>query len=84
MRAKQVLLAAPVLILLGWGGARIGSTGGPVFPALFSLNMLLLTPGGQTYSEDQITGMLAGAGVKEIERIPIQSPVESGIIMGVV
>ncbi len=57
---------------------------GPLFPALFSLNMLLGTAHGQAYSEKQITDMLSGAGVKEIRRIPFQSPNDSGIIAGIV
>ncbi|UCF84513.1 MAG: methyltransferase [Desulfobacteraceae bacterium] len=57
---------------------------GPLFPALFSLNMLLGTPNGQSYSEKQIMDMLSGAGVKEIRRIPFQSPNDSGVITGVV
>lgn len=56
----------------------------PLFPALFSLNMLLGTAHGQAYSEEQITDMLAGAGVKEIRCIPFQSPNDSGIIAGIV
>ena len=55
---------------------------GPVFPALFSLNMLLGTPDGQSYSEKQIMEMLAKAGVKGIQRIPFQGPNDSGIITG--
>jgi len=57
---------------------------GPLFPALFSLNMFLGTPEGQSYSEKQITGMLSEAGVKEIRRFPFQGPTESGIITGTV
>ncbi len=57
---------------------------GPLFPALFSLNMLLGTSDGQSYSEKQITGMLAKAGVKEIRRFPFQGPTDSGIITGTV
>ena len=57
---------------------------GPLFPALFSLNMLLGTPGGQSYSEKQIMDMLAEAGVKEIRRIDFRGPNDSGIIAGVV
>lgn len=57
---------------------------GPLFPALFSLNMLLGTAHGQAYSEKQITDMLSGAGVKEIQRVPFQSPNDSGIITGTV
>jgi SAM-dependent methyltransferase len=58
------------------------SMDGPLFPALFSLNMLLGTDSGQSYSEDQIIDMLAAAGVKDIRRIAVQSPNDSGIIMG--
>jgi hypothetical protein len=57
---------------------------GPLFPALFSLNMLLGTSSGQSYSESQIMDMLSGAGVKNIRRIPVQSPNDSGIILGTV
>jgi len=57
---------------------------GPLFPALFSLNMFLGTSDGQSYSEKQITGMLSQAGVKEIRRLSYQGPTESGIITGTV
>jgi predicted O-methyltransferase YrrM len=57
---------------------------GPVFPALFSLNMLLGTSAGQSYSEAQITDMLSSAGVKGIERIDFRGPTDSGIILGAV
>jgi len=56
----------------------------PISPALFSLNMLINTPQGQSYSESQITSMLADAGVKEIHRIPFRGPNDSGIISGIV
>ena len=58
------------------------SMDGPLFPALFSLNMLLGTDSGQSYSEDQIIDMLTAAGVKDVHRIAVQSPNDSGIIMG--
>jgi hypothetical protein len=57
---------------------------GPLFPALFSLNMLLGTASGQAYSEQQLSNMLTGAGVRNIHRIAIDSPNDSGIIAGVV
>jgi hypothetical protein len=60
------------------------SLSGPLFPALFSLNMLLGTTEGQAYSEGEIRGMLASAGVKEIRRLPFQGPNDSGLIVGVV
>ncbi|MBW2607324.1 MAG: SAM-dependent methyltransferase [Deltaproteobacteria bacterium] len=60
------------------------SMDGPLFPALFSLNMFLGTSDGQSYSEKQITYMLAKAGVKEIRRLSFQGPTDSGIITGTV
>lgn len=55
---------------------------GPLFPALFSLNMLLGTPGGQAYTERQLIDMLSGAGVKNIGRISLGENENSGIISG--
>jgi hypothetical protein len=57
---------------------------GPLFPALFSLNMLLGTDGGQAYSEGQIMEMLEHAGVGEIRRLPFRGTNDSGIIAGIV
>jgi hypothetical protein len=59
------------------------SMDGPLFPALFSLNMLLGTASGQSYSEGELKGMLAAAGVGGIVRLPFCGPNDSGIIMGV-
>ncbi len=56
----------------------------PLFPALFSLNMLVNTQDGQCYSESQIKGMLSKVGVKQIRRLPFQGPNDSGIICGIV
>jgi len=55
----------------------------PLFPALFSLNMLLRTDSGQSYSEREIIEMLSGVGIEKIQRLPFVGPTESGIIMGV-
>jgi len=57
---------------------------GPLFPALFSLNMLLGTADGQSYSEKRRIEMLTSSGLKDIRRIPFASPSDSGIITGVV
>jgi len=54
----------------------------PLFPALFYLNMLLGTDAGQSYSEQQLTDMLLAAGVKNIRRIPLKSPNDSGLLVG--
>lgn len=56
------------------------SMDGPLFPALFSLNMLLRTDAGQAYSEQQLRDMLATAGAKNVQRLPVQTPNDSGII----
>jgi SAM-dependent methyltransferase len=55
----------------------------PLFPALFSLNMLLGTPEGQAYSQRELFAMLAAAGVGGLRRIPIELPNGAGIIAGV-
>jgi SAM-dependent methyltransferase len=55
---------------------------GPLFPALFSLNMLVGTPDGQAYAEGQIRDMLDRAGVKEIRRLPFRGPNDSGLLAG--
>ena len=57
---------------------------GPLFPALFSLNMLLGTKKGRAYSQGQIRDMLASAGIKEIKRIGFPTSNDSGIITGIV
>ena len=56
---------------------------GPLYPAIFSLNMLLGTQNGKSYSERQIMDMLAAAGFGKIHRIPVDSPNDSGIITGI-
>jgi len=56
---------------------------GPLFPTLFSLNMLLGTEGGQAYSERQLFDMLADAGASDIRRLPIDIPNDSGIVTGI-
>lgn len=56
----------------------------PLFPTLFSLNMLLGTPEGQAYSESELVGMLAAAGATDVRRLPMALPNGSGIIAGMV
>ena len=55
----------------------------PLFPTLFSLNMLIGTKGGQAYSENEFFSMLEKAGIQEIKRSPFKGPTESGIITGI-
>ena len=79
---KAVSALAPGGIILIHDFILNDSMDGPLFPALFSLNMLLGTDSGQSYSEEQIFEMLTAAGVKDICRIAIQSPNDSGLVMG--
>jgi SAM-dependent methyltransferase len=55
---------------------------GPVSPALFSLNMLLATSSGQSYTQSEIAEMLAAAGVRNIRRLPLDPPGNTGLMMG--
>jgi SAM-dependent methyltransferase len=55
----------------------------PLFPALFSLNMLLGTEGGRAYSQAQLTGMLETAGFVDVDRLDFKGPNDSGIVRGV-
>lgn len=54
----------------------------PLFPALFDLNMLLGTEAGRSYSEGELRGMLAAAGLEKIRRHEYCGPTESGVLMG--
>lgn len=55
---------------------------GPLFPAIFSLNMLVNTRDGRSYSEVEISSMLKEAGLREIKRIPFETLNSSGILCG--
>ena len=55
---------------------------GPLFPALFSLNMLLGTPVGRSYSQGELTEMLSKAGACDVRRLPIELPNGAGVIAG--
>ncbi len=56
----------------------------PLFPALFSLNMLLGTESGQSYSQVELTELMSLAGVRDITRLPLNLPNGAGIMMGIV
>lgn len=55
---------------------------GPLFPAIFSLNMLINTDKGRSYTGTQIKGMMSEAGLRHIQRLPFKGPNESGIMFG--
>jgi len=56
---------------------------GPLFPAIFSLNMLVNTEKGRAYTDGQIREMMTDAGVKQIQRLPFEGPTQSGILTGI-
>jgi hypothetical protein len=56
------------------------SLDGPLFPALFSLNMLMGTDGGRAYSQAQLSHMLRTAGFVDIRRLDFTGPNDSGLI----
>lgn len=55
---------------------------GPLFPAVFSLNMLVNTQHGQSYSENEIFNMFHKAGLKDTMRLSFRGDNDSGIIRG--
>ena len=55
---------------------------GPLFPAIFSLNMLVNTEKGRSYSDGQIRQMMTTAGLGQIQRLPFEGPNASGILSG--
>ena len=55
---------------------------GPQQAALFSLNMLVATDAGATYSEPEYTQWMKAAGFTDIRRIKLPGP--SDLIVGLV
>jgi ubiquinone/menaquinone biosynthesis C-methylase UbiE len=55
-------------------------TTGPRSGALFSLNMLVNTEGGASYSEDEYTAWLREAGFGDVRRVPVAGP--AGVLVG--
>lgn len=56
---------------------------GPLFPALFSLNMLMGTERGRAYSQAQLTDMLEMVGFVDVQRLDFTGPNDSGLMRGV-
>ena len=55
---------------------------GPLFPALFSLNMAVGTDEGRAYSAAQIAELLGELGVVDVGRLELRAPNGSGIVAG--
>ena len=81
---KTVAALEPGAIIIIHEFILNNSMDGPLFPALFSLNMMLGTDSGQAYSEQQLMDMLTAAGAKDIQRLPVQTPNDSSLITGIV
>lgn len=56
---------------------------GPEFPALFSLNMLVGTDEGRSYSDKEISNMLQQAGLSQITQHSFRAPNDSSIISAI-
>lgn len=56
---------------------------GPLFPALFALNMLVNTEEGKAYTEGEVRRFLEEAGIRDIRRLPFLGPNASGVVLGV-
>ncbi|WP_373501175.1 methyltransferase [Desulfococcus sp.] len=81
--AKAVAALAPGGLILVHDFILDDTRDRPLFPALFSLNMLLGTEGGQSYTETEITAMLENVGVGSIRRLHVKTPNDSDVLMGV-
>ncbi len=54
---------------------------GPLYPALFALNMLLGTERGKSYSQGELFAMCRSAGLVEMERLALPAQNKSGVII---
>jgi ubiquinone/menaquinone biosynthesis C-methylase UbiE len=57
------------------------SLDGPLFPALFSMNMLLNNH-GRSYSEKEVSALMQQAGARDIQRLQFKGPNDSAILCG--
>ena len=55
---------------------------GPEHAALFGLNMLVQTPGGQVYTQTEIGGMLTDAGAVRVRRLEVKLPQSCMVLIG--
>ena len=55
---------------------------GPPFPALFSLNVLVGTSTGQSYSGKELADLMTEAGLLDVQRLSIDLPNGSGVMLG--
>lgn len=82
MLQKTVAHLEPGALLLVQEFILADSRDRPLFPALFSLNMLIGTPQGKAYSEGELTSLLEAAGLVQVARLPIALPNGAGVLCG--
>ena len=87
--AEARQLVAKVMALLPPGGQILiqefvldDTQDGPLFPALFGLNMLAGTTTGKAFSEGELKTLLAEAGAENVRRILAHTEDGTGIIAG--
>ena len=54
----------------------------PLFPALFSLNMLLGTRAGQSYTQQELGQLMNAAGLCQVSRLSLDLPNGAGVMTG--
>jgi ubiquinone/menaquinone biosynthesis C-methylase UbiE len=54
---------------------------GPIYPALFALNMLLGTKSGAAYTETELSKMMTVAGLEPPQRLPLPAQSRSGVLI---
>lgn len=81
---KAVRCLEPGGLLLVQEFVMNDSLDGPLFPALFSLNMLVGTENGRSYSEAELKDMMSTAGASDLRRLPFELPNDAGVIVGTV
>ncbi|MGW8160829.1 MAG: methyltransferase [Desulfobulbales bacterium] len=81
--AKTVQALEPGAIILVHDFFLNDTLDGPLFPALFSLNMLLGNE-GRSYSAKEVSSMMEQAGVINIHRLQFTGPNDSAILCGTV
>jgi len=54
----------------------------PLFPALFSLNMLLGTRAGQSYTQQELVTLMNAAGLCEVSKLSLDLPNGAGVMTG--
>ncbi len=79
-KAAAALVPGGVLLIHDFFLEKGGTS--PLFPALFSLNMLINTEKGRSYSEEEVFQMLRAIGLTNIRRLSFKGPNDSGIISG--